>query len=204
MKKYLFIFSVLATTVFSKTQAQASDPFLGQIAFVAFNFAPRGWAECKGQLLPINQNQALFSLLGTTYGGNGTTNFALPNMQGRVPVGDGQGSGLSLKILGQQGGAESVRLTQNEMPIHTHLITGTTEEGNTNLPTNAMPANTKALDKEYYDNTKAVNGSSPAVIVPMNPTMVSATGGNQAHENMQPYLTLKCIIATEGIYPSRP
>ncbi|MDN5627255.1 MAG: tail fiber protein [Weeksellaceae bacterium] len=176
------------------------------MAFVAFNYAPVGWLECKGQTLPISQYLALFSLLGTTYGGNGTSTFALPNMQGRVIIGDGQGVGLTSRVLGERGGTESVTLTQNEMPTHTHttVMNGTTAEGNTNLPTNAIPANTKVLDKEYYNASLAEPGSPAAVIVPMTPSVVSISGGNQAHPNMQPYLTLKCIIAVQGVWPTRP
>ena len=129
--------------------AQGTDPFLGQIAFVGFNFAPNGWAECNGQLLPISQNTALFALLGTQYGGNGTTNFALPDMRGRVVVHSGQGPLLSNYNQGETGGAESVTLTASQMPSHSHTVNAVTAEGNDASPTGNLPANTKTLDKEY-------------------------------------------------------
>ncbi|WP_234110375.1 MULTISPECIES: phage tail protein [Chryseobacterium] len=193
-----FFFAALLMAAFSSPvsmKAQASEPFIGQIAFVAFNFAPVGWAECNGQILSIAQNTALFSLLGTTYGGNGTTTFALPDMRGRILVHNGQGPGLSNYVQGQVGGVESVTLTPSEMPAHTHTINAVTSEGNQNVPTNALPANTKLLDKEYSD---------AATNTTMKATMVNPAGGNLPHTNIQPYLTLKCIIALQGIFPSHP
>lgn len=192
MKK--IIICLLLFVSLSNLKAQGSEPFLGQILFVPYNFAPRGWAECNGQLLPINQNLALFSLLGTNYGGNGTTNFALPDMRGRVLLSDGAGPGLSTYDLGQTGGKETHTLTVAEMPTHSHSVNAVSAEGNQNLPTNVLPANTKALDKEY---------SSAAPNVQMSSTMINPAGGNQAHENRQPFLVLKCIIAVQGIFPSR-
>ena len=204
MKKLSFVLMTICGLFSTKMSAQFA-PFLGQIAFVPYNFAPIGWAECNGQMMSIAQNTALFSLLGTTYGGDGQTTFALPDMRGRVLVHNGQGAGLSSRVLGEQGGTESVTLLPGQMPAHTHttVMNGTTAEGNTNLPTNAIPANTKVLDKEYYDASLVAPGSPAAVIVPMAPPIVSPSGGNQPHPNMQPYLTLKCIIALEGVYPSR-
>ena len=193
MKKTLLTLLLASSAITVKAQA---EPFIGQIAFVAFNFAPVGWAECNGQLLPINQNQALFSLLGTMYGGNGQTTFALPDMRGRVIVHAGTGNGLSPKTQGQIGGAETHTLITTEMPTHSHIVRATSDEGNANLPTGAVPANTKALDKEYSTGTN--------LDVTMNQQMVGVAGGSQPHNNMQPYLSLKCIIATQGIYPSRP
>ena len=193
MKKTLLTLLLVSSAINIKAQA---EPFIGQIAFVAFNFAPVGWAECNGQLLPINQNQALFSLLGTMYGGNGQTTFALPDMRGRVLVHAGTGTGLSPKAQGQMGGAETHTLITNEMPVHSHVVKATSDEGNANLATGAVPANTKALDKEYSTGTN--------LDVTMNQQMVGVAGGSQPHNNMQPYLALKCIIATQGIYPSRP
>lgn len=192
MKK-IIIAAALFLSV-SNLKAQA-EPYLGQIAFVAFNFAPRGWADCDGQLLSIAQNTALFSLLGTTYGGNGQTTFALPDMRGRVLIDDGQGPGLSQYSSGQKGGVETHALTLNEMPVHNHMINAVTAEGNQNVPTASLPANTKVLDKEYSDATPDTQMAS---------NMISPAGGSQPHNNMQPYLTLKCIIALQGIYPSRP
>lgn len=192
MKK-IILSAVLFLSV-THFKAQASEPFLGQIAFVPYNFAPKNWAECNGQLMPIAQNAALFSLLGTQYGGNGVNNFALPDMRGRVLIGDGNGPGLSSYTMGQTGGEESHTLTINEMPAHNHQVNAVTAEGNQNLPTASLPANTKALDKEY---------SNAAANTQMSPLMINPSGGNQAHENRQPYLVLKCIIALQGIYPSR-
>ncbi|SIS79681.1 Microcystin-dependent protein [Kaistella chaponensis] len=195
MKKQILL-SIFGATMLSATMnAQGQDPFLGQIAFVGFNFAPVGWAECNGQLLPIAQNTALFSLLGTQYGGNGTTNFALPDMRGRVVVHSGQGPQLSIYNQGQTGGVESVTLTQGEMPTHTHLVNAVTVEGNDASPTGNLPANTKTLDKEY---------SNAVANTTMKSTMLNPTGGSLPHENRPPYLALKCIIALQGIYPSRP
>lgn len=165
-----------------------SDPFLSEIKIVSFNFAPQGWAFCNGQLLPINQNQALFSLLGTTYGGDGQTNFALPNLQGRAPFHfDGS------FILGQIGGEENHTLTQTEMPMHTHAVTATS-----NASTSQFPAS----------NTLLARGSSPLYapsqgLVSMSPQGVSSSGGSQPHLNMMPYLVLNFVIALQGIFPSR-
>lgn len=193
MKKIIYLVSaaILCGSTFVKAQSQ---PFLGQIAFVPYNFAPKGWAPCNGQLLPIMQNTALFSLLGTTYGGNGQTTFALPDMRGRAIVHEGQGAGLTTRTLGEQGGTENVTLTINQIPAHTHQVTAVTAEGNNASPTGNIPANTKSLDKEY---------SSATADTTMGATMIAPTGGNQPHPNMSPFLTLKCIIALEGIFPSQ-
>lgn len=169
-----------------------SDPFLGQITFFGFNFAPRGWAMCSGQILPIAQNTALFSLLGTTYGGNGQTTFALPDLRSRVPIHFGQGPGLSNYDLGQTAGAESVTLTQNSMPAHGHAAGVTQAPGTTTRPASKVPATAGAA--AYAD---ASDGST------FNPTFVQNTGGNQPHNNLQPYLALNACIALEGIFPSR-
>jgi len=192
MKK-IILSAVLFLSV-ANLKAQATEPFLGQIAFVPYNFAPRNWAECNGQLMSIAQNTALFSLLGTQYGGNGQTNFALPDMRGRVLIGDGSGPGLSPYTMGETGGEESHTLTINEMPAHNHQVNAVTAEGNQNIPTASLPANTKALDKEY---------SNAAANTQMSPLMINPSGGSQPHENRQPYLVLKCIIALQGIFPSR-
>ncbi|WP_449404428.1 phage tail protein [Halpernia frigidisoli] len=163
--------------------------------YVAFTFAPNGWLDCNGQLLPISQYSALFSLLGTQYGGDGRTNFALPNMQGRVLVNSGQGPGLSNYTQGQPGGIEAETLTVNEMPSHTHIVNAVTVEGNKAEATGNLPANTKKLDKEY--STVAANTT-------MKSTMIGNTGSSQSHENRPPYLALKCIISTTGVFPQRP
>ena len=165
-----------------------SEPFLGSIIMFGGNFAPRGWALCNGQILPIAQNTALFSLLGTTYGGNGQTTFALPDLRGRVPVHPGQGPGLSSYSLGQSAGAESITLTAAEMPAHTHSQPATNADQNTNRPNGAVPARggvyAGSTDGSAFDAT-------------------TVAGGSQPHSNLQPYLAVNYIIALEGIYPSR-
>jgi len=171
-----------------------SEPFLGMIAIYGFNFAPRGWAMCNGQILPIAQNTALFSLLGTTYGGNGQTTFALPNLQSRVPLHFGQGPGLSQYDLGQSSGTESVTLTLNQMPTHNHASTtpATTADGNSIDP--AAGAVLGAGTSIYR---------VAAATVQMSPTPTSNTGGNQPFSIIQPILGLNFCIALEGIFPSR-
>lgn len=194
MKKLVLLFVFALGFGNIDLKAQATEPFLGQIAFVGFNFAPRGWAECNGQLLPINQNQALFSLLGTTYGGDGISNFKLPDMRGRVLMSDGQGPGLSSYVQGEIGGQESVTLTVNEMPSHSHSVSAVLADGNSSVATGNLPANTKTLDPEY---------SSKTADTTMGASMVKPSGGNQPHENRPPFVVLKCIIALQGIFPSR-
>ena len=169
------------------------EPFLGELRCVAFNFAPQGWAFCDGQLLPINQNQALFSLLGTTYGGDGVTNFGLPKLQGRVPAHFGQGPALPL-VQGQQLGAGSVVLSAAQMPQHTHVVNANPAKGNQPSPIGMYPAKDAAgVTAEY---SAAAGGQ-------MNAGMIAAAGGGQAHENYQPTLVLGWIIALQGIFPSR-
>jgi microcystin-dependent protein len=165
-----------------------SQPFLGEIILFGGNFAPRGWAFCNGQLLAISQNTALFSILGTTYGGDGQTNFALPDLRSRVPTHFGQGPGLSPYVLGQTGGTENVTLNVNQMPAHTHSQPATNGEQTTNRPNAALPA-----EGGVYSNES--DGST------LHPTLSS--GGSQPHNNIQPYLTLNYIIAIAGIFPSR-
>lgn len=171
-----------------------SEPFLGQIQIFPYNFAPRGWAFCQGQILPIAQNTALFSLLGTTFGGNGQTTFALPDLRSRVPVGVGQGPGLSSYVLGQVGGQENVTLTVNNLAAHTHPVTFkvNNSEGGTTNPENAYLG--KADPGPYAANQNANGGAQP----PTGPT-----GGNQPFSIIQPYLGLYYCIALEGIFPSR-
>jgi microcystin-dependent protein len=164
-----------------------SEPFLSEIKIVSFNFPPKGWALCNGQLLPINQNQALFALLGTTYGGNGQTNFALPNLRGQVPIHFGQSF-----TLGQTGGTESVTISMQTMPTHLHFMNGTTSVGNVAVPLNNLLATSPSL---IYD--KAAN------LTTLQPGTVSNIGGSQPHTNQQPYLVLNFIIALQGIFPSR-
>jgi len=165
-----------------------SEPFIGEIRAFGFNFAPRGWATCSGQILSISQNTALFALLGTTYGGNGQTTFALPDLRGRVAVGMGQGPGLSSKTLGEVSGQEAHTLTANEMPAHTHAQPASNADQSTNRPGNAVP--TKG---------GVYAGSGDGTL--MDPT--TQAGGNQPHTNMQPYLVLNYCIALVGIFPSR-
>ena len=193
MKKFLLI-GLFAILSMGKANAQQVEVFLGEIRMFAGNFAPTGWAFCQGQLLPIAQNQALFALLGTTYGGDGRTTFALPDLRGRVPVGFGQGPSLSNREIGEKFGSELVTLNINQMPSHNHTVNAVTTEGNQNLPTNSLPANTKTLDKEYSD----ANANTT-----MKATMVNPTGGNQPFGVTQPSLGVNFIIALQGIYPSR-
>jgi len=196
MKNLFIACTLLISSAFTPSlKAQASDPYLGQIAFVPYNFVPKNWASCDGQLLSIAQNTALFSLLGTTYGGNGTTTFALPDMRGRVLVHNGQApGGPTTYTMGQTGGTESVTLLITQMPAHSHTVNAVTAEGNQNSPTNSLPADTKILDKEYSDATANTT---------MKSTMVNNTGGSQPHENRPPFITLKCIISLVGVFPSQ-
>ncbi|MDQ2838416.1 MAG: tail fiber protein [Actinomycetota bacterium] len=174
-----------------------TDPFLAEIRIFSGNFAPNGWALCNGQLMPISQNTALFSLLGTTYGGDGRSTFGLPNLQGSAPMQQGQGPGLSQRFLGEQAGETSVTLLQSEMPMHTHRAMGYNANGTTG-PANAVWA-------ESINGRATVNMYSPtAPNVMMNVTTTQLTGGNQPHNNMQPYLGLTFIIALQGIFPQRP
>jgi microcystin-dependent protein len=172
-----------------------SSPFLGQILTVPYNFAMRGWAFCDGQLMPINQSTALFSLLGTTYGGNGQTTFALPNLQSRVPIhvgGAQPGPGLSLYDLGETGGEEAHTLDAAEIPAHTHTVApaASSDERTTDRPGGAYPT------------TGGVYASSPDSAAPMGAAATSSVGG-QPHTNLQPYLTLNYVIAMQGIFPVR-
>lgn len=165
-----------------------ATPFFGQISVFSCNFAPKGFAMCNGQLLPINQNQALFSLLGTTYGGNGQTTFGLPDLRGRVPVAPG-GSGQF--VLGQKSGESSHALSLNEMPAHSHTLSASSAVGNANAPTGNLPA--AAVTDPY-----STNGPDTAL-----QGVTGFNGSSQAHENKQPYLTLNFCIALQGIFPSQ-
>jgi len=168
-----------------------SEPFIAEIRIFASNFAPRGWAFCDGQLLSIAQNTALFSLVGTLYGGNGETTFGLPNLQGRAPMHPGLGPGLTRRQQGETGGVSTVTLSENQLPSHTHPLTITTEAATTNHPENAVPAATR-------EDTYSAEGS-----VAVMAGITGATGGGRAHNNLQPYLALPFIIALTGVYPSR-
>ncbi len=173
-----------------------ADPFVAEIRIFPFNFAPRGWAFCDGQLLPLSQNTALFSLLGTTYGGNGKSNFALPNLQGRAPMHPGQGPGLSLHDLGETGGSETVTLLESEIPSHSHTA------GAQNVPLGgvAAPGSNTTLNRPASGNLFK-SGSAP--LTPMASQTLAPSGGDQPHNNMMPYLTLNFCIALQGVFPPR-
>jgi len=162
-----------------------AEPFLAEIRIFSFNFAPKGWAMCNGQVLPINQNQALFALLGTTYGGNGQTTFALPNLQGRMPVHVGNGI-----TLGQAAGEAAHTLVASEMPVHTHAAVGSSTPANLGIPT----GNLWATGNAAYNPTPNTT---------MNPACIPSVGGSQPHNNMSPYLVLNICIALQGIFPSQ-
>jgi microcystin-dependent protein len=174
-----------------------SEPYIGQIQPFGFNFAPRGWALCEGQLLPIAQNTALFSLLGTTYGGDGRTTFGLPDLRGRVPIHYGQGPGLHEFRLGQKGGETQVTLTLQQLASHGHpaVLNGTTTGADATNPTGA------ALAGAREDTYKG--GAAPNAALAAESVAVQNTGGGQPHENMQPYLVLNWCISLTGVYPSR-
>jgi microcystin-dependent protein len=170
-----------------------SEPFLGEIRMFGFNFAPRGWAFCNGQILSIAQNTALFALLGTTYGGNGQTTFALPNLQSRVPIHFGQGPGLSPYSLGQLSGQENVTLLPTQMPAHSHSLACHTDDAATGIPNGNFPA---ASAQNIY-----ASAATPGQF--MNAGMVTVAGNSQPHTNIQPYLAINFCIALQGIFPSR-
>lgn len=171
-----------------------AEPFLSEIRLMSFGFAPQGWALCNGQFLPINQNQALFSLLGTTYGGNGQTNFALPDLRGRVPI----HAGFSAHPLGERGGEQTHTLTINEMPTHTHVVNASSQTGNSVNPNFGGVGNAFAADP----GNAYSSGFSPSAAT-LNSASVANAGGSQAHDNMQPYLTISFCIALVGIFPSQ-
>jgi microcystin-dependent protein len=168
-----------------------ADPFVAEIRIFPFNFAPKGWAFCNGQILPISQNTALFSLLGTTYGGNGQSTFALPDMQGNAPMHPGQGPGLSLHDLGETGGSETVTLLISEIPLHTHTMNAVEDDGALFTPVDQFLAAGNSMYSTAASNTT------------MNPQMLALAGGSLPHNNMQPYLTLNFNIALQGVFPPR-
>lgn len=170
------------------------DPFVAEIRIFPFNFAPKGWAFCDGQILPLAQNTALFSLLGTTYGGDGRSNFALPDVQGNAPMHPGQGPGLSLHDLGETGGSQTVSLLQSEIPNHSHALQGNNTIGDTPEPSSIVTLGRYA---NAYQQNRTAN------LAQMAPQALAPAGGDQPHNNMQPYLTLNFCIALQGVYPPR-
>ncbi len=166
-----------------------SEAFIGELRLMSFNFAPRGWAQCNGQLLPINQNQALFSLLGTQYGGNGINNFALPDLRSRTPLHPGDGI-----TQGDRGGQESVALSLPQLPSHSHAVMASTDIANTSAPGGALPA-----ARPRGGLTRYGNGNDTI----LNPSALTQAGAGQPHSNLQPYLVLNWAIALQGIFPSR-
>ena len=174
-----------------------ADNFVAEIRIFPFNFAPTGWAFCDGQLLPISQNTALFSLVGTLYGGDGKSTFALPNLEGSAPMQQGQGPGLSLRVQGEIGGEQFVTLLQTEMPAHSHGVQCLPGTNNSASPTN----NAWSSGQKGFGNVYAP--SNPPTNVQMNPFALAITGGSLPHNNMPPYLTLNFCIALQGIFPAR-
>jgi microcystin-dependent protein len=172
-----------------------ADPFVAEIRIFPFNFAPRGWAFCNGQLMPISQNTALFALLGTTYGGDGKSTFALPNVQGNVVIHPGQGPGLSLYDLGQTGGSETISLLESEMPSHAHSLRASVSDALEPAPANQLFAKGAGIGM-YVD---AAAGQQTQ----LNANAVAPAGGDQPHNNMQPYLTLNYCLALQGVFPPR-
>lgn len=237
-KKIPCFFSLTAAMMFMTTAPNSAtagmEPFIGEISYVAFNFAPKGWYQCDGQTLPINQYQALFSLLGTAYGGNGTTTFALPDMRGRVPVHQGQHPGGSMFNMGQVSGTENMALTVNNMPTHNHPATATSTSTSAIAPGSTATSTLKAVNSDADIKTAAGNSlanakglntaySASAPNVSMNSASIETTlnglnivtttstnvdigmtGGSQPFSIMQPYTVVNCIIAWNGVYPSRP
>ena len=170
-----------------------ADPFVAEIRIFPFNFAPKGWAWCDGQLLPLSQNTALFSLLGTTYGGNGKSNFALPDLQGRAPMHPGQGPGLSLHDLGETGGSETVTLLESEIPSHSHAMS----------VSQADATEGTAPGQRFATGIGIGMYAVPGAVVPLSPNALAPAGGDQPHNNLQPYLTFYFCIALQGVFPPR-
>ena len=170
-----------------------ADPFVAEIRIFPFNFAPKGWAWCDGQLLPLSQNTALFSLLGTTYGGNGKSNFALPDLQGRSPMHPGQGPGLSLHDLGETGGSETVTLLESEIPSHSHALNVSQADAIARNPGAEQLAT--GIGIGMY--------AAPGALVGLSPNALAPAGGDAPHNNMQPYLTFYFCIALQGVFPPR-
>jgi microcystin-dependent protein len=170
------------------------DPFVAEIRIFGFNFAPRGWAFCDGQLLPISQNTALFSLVGTFYGGDGKSTFALPNLQGSAPMHHGQGPGLSLHDLGETGGSDTVALLESEIPSHSHALNASLEDGTTQSPAAVRLASGAGGIAGY---------AAPASLTALDPSALAPAGGDGPHNNLQPYVVLNFCIALQGVFPPR-
>ncbi|MDK9717826.1 MAG: tail fiber protein [Trichlorobacter sp.] len=185
----------LLTGLLYQPVLHAEDPFIGEVMCGGWNFCPNGWAECNGQLVPIAEYDALFSLIGTTYGGDGQYTFALPDIQGRTMVYQGQGTGLSNRVLGETGGVETVTLTTNQMPSHAHGVAVHSGAEKAASPTGKIPGVTATAAPVY--NSAATSGKTLAF------GALAPTGGSQPHNNLQPYLVVKCCIALNGIYPSQ-
>ncbi len=194
MKKMYFLMA-LFMTMLTVNESKAQEGFIGEIRMFAGNFAPQGWAFCDGQLLSIAQNSALFSIVGTMYGGNGQTTFALPDLRGRVAIHAGQGPGLSDRQQGSMGGTETTTLSIANLPAHSHIVYpyASTDVGTTNDPTGSFPANTSVLDKEYAGSPNTTMGT----------TTTATTGNNASFSNMQPFGTVRYIICLYGVYPPR-
>jgi microcystin-dependent protein len=173
-----------------------SEPFIAEVRIFAGNFAPRGWAFCNGQLLPVSQNTALFSLIGTTYGGDGRSTMALPNLQGRFPMHPGRGPGLTARRLGERGGTETVTLTEAQVPQHNHRLRASIDDGDLQAPS---PNRSLARSAGGF----AYQTSSTSDLVTMASQALGSSGGSQPHNNLQPFLVLTFIIALVGLYPSR-
>jgi microcystin-dependent protein len=169
------------------------DPFVAEIRIFPFNFPPKGWAFCDGQILPLSQNTALFSLLGTTYGGDGKSNFALPNMQGNVPMHPGQGPGLSLHDLGETGGSDTVTLLESEIPSHSHGLTVSQSDG----------TDQSCANENFAAGVGIIAYAPPGALTNLSDNTIAPAGGDQPHNNLQPYLTLNFCIALQGVYPPR-
>ena len=174
-----------------------SDAFVAEIRMFGCNFAPVNWAACDGQLVPIRQNPALFSLLGTTYGGNGTTTFGLPNLQGIAPMQQGAGAGLTPRPLGDTGGTTTVTLGTNEMPVHTHAAMGAASSDQSSPAGNVWGSGQKGGTSVYVPSTPSANS-------PMNPQLLTVTGGGGPHNNVPPFMVVNFCIALQGIFPQRP
>ena len=171
-----------------------ADPFVAEVRIFPFNFPPKGWAFCDGQILPLSQNTALFSLLGTTYGGDGKSNFALPDMQGNVAIHPGQGSGLSLYDLGEMGGSDTVTLLESEIPVHTHSVNASQSDGTDQIPTGSR----------YAGGVGIGQYGAPTNLTNLSPNAIAPAGASSPHNNLMPYLTLNFNIALQGVFPPRP